>query len=95
MNLVKVTSLMGSALLAAAVLAAPALSFAQATSADASAQVSCKDGTTAAHGGRAWIENAPNGVGALFVIALPAAGDYTPATANAKPAASAAQPVAG
>ena len=52
MNLVKVTSLMGSALLAAAVLAAPALSFAQATSANTSAQVSCKDGTTAAHGGR-------------------------------------------
>jgi signal transduction histidine kinase len=49
----------------------------------------------AAHGGRAWIEDPPHGVGALFVIALPAAGETSPATVSATPAASAPQPVAG
>jgi signal transduction histidine kinase len=48
-----------------------------------------------AHGGRAWIEDAPNGVGALFIIALPAAGEASPAMASAKPATTAPQPVAG
>jgi signal transduction histidine kinase len=48
-----------------------------------------------AHGGRAWIEDPPNGVGALFVIALPAAGDTSSATVSAKSAASAPQPVTG
>ncbi|MDQ6636046.1 MAG: HAMP domain-containing histidine kinase, partial [Gemmatimonadota bacterium] len=48
-----------------------------------------------AHDGRAWIADPPNGVGALFVIALPAAGDASTATVSAKPAASTPQPVAG
>jgi signal transduction histidine kinase len=49
----------------------------------------------AAHGGRAWIEDPPSGVGALFVIALPAAGETAPATTTAKPLAPTPHPSLG
>ncbi len=51
MNIARFNGLLGGAMFAAALLAAPVLSSAQ-TSSAASGPVTCKDGTTSPHGGR-------------------------------------------
>lgn len=81
MNLVKLNALMSAALLTAALIAAPAVSLAQATG-SSSAPVTCKDGTTAAHGGR----GACSGHGGVNKSAS-AGGGAAPAAPAAAPAA--------
>lgn len=81
MNVAKLNGLICGALLSAALLAAPAVTRAQ----DASAgPVTCKDGSTAAHGGR----GACKGHGGINKSAPAAAGTAAPAAA-AVPAAAA------
>jgi hypothetical protein len=105
MNLVKLNALISAALLAAALIAAPAVSLAQATG-SSSAPVTCKDGTTAAHGGRGACSGhggvnksasagggtAPAAQGARAAKSTAAAGAPAPAAAPAAPAASAGGP---
>ena len=86
MNLVKLNALMSAALLTAALIAAPAVSSAQATG-SSSAPVTCKDGTTAAHGGR----GACSGHGGVNKSAS-AGGGTAPAAPAAAPTAPAPKP---
>ncbi len=95
MNLVRLNALMSGALLAAVLIAAPMASSAQATG-SSSAPVTCKDGTTAAHGGR----GACSGHGGVNKSASAGAGTAsatapTPAaTPAAKSTSAAAAPAA-
>jgi hypothetical protein len=85
MNVTKLNGLICGALLSAALLAAPAVTLAQ----DASAgPVTCKDGSTAAHGGR----GACKGHGGINKSAPAGAGAAAPAAAAAAPAAAATAP---
>jgi hypothetical protein len=98
MNLVKLNALMSAALLTAALIAAPAVSLAQATG-SSSAPVTCKDGTTAAHGGRGACSghggvNKSASAGGATAPAAPAAAPAAPAPKStpAAPAASGGGP---
>lgn len=98
MNLVKLNALMSAALLTAALIAAPAVSLAQATG-SSSAPVTCKDGTTAAHGGRGACSghggvNKSASAGGGTAPAAPAAAPTAPAPKStpAAPAASGGGP---
>jgi hypothetical protein len=99
MNLAKLNGLVCGALCAAALAAAPAVSLAQAAttpaaSSSSSGPVTCKDGTTSAHGGR----GACSGHGGINKSAAPAAPSApaapAAAAAPAAPAAAAAAPAA-
>jgi hypothetical protein len=86
MNVAKLNASMCGAILVAAMLVAPAVSTAQGSGAG---PVACKDGTTAAHGGR----GACRGHGGVNKSAA-AGGGAAPAAASAAPAAAASAPVA-
>jgi hypothetical protein len=79
MNVAKLNALIGGAILVAAMMVAPAVSTAQGSSAG---PVACKDGTTAAHGGR----GACRGHGGVNKSAA-AGGGAAPAAAASAPVA--------
>jgi len=86
MNLVKFNGLVCGAVLAAALLAAPAMSVAQSSS----GPVTCKDGTTSAHGGR----GACSGHGGIDKSASGTGGSASSGSAGASSATTAAAPAA-
>jgi hypothetical protein len=95
MNLTKLNALVCGALCAAALAAGPAVSLAQAAttpaaSSSSSGPVTCKDGTTSAHGGR----GACSGHGGIDKSATPAAPAAPAATPAAAAAPAAAAPAA-
>src|ERR1700758_4114404 len=93
MSLTRLNTLVRCALCALAFAAAPTISPAQTAAASASTPVKCKDGTTAAHGGRGACSgpggidrSAPAGSSTSATAAPAAAAAPAPAAAAAAPA---------